>query len=76
MLDEARIHALKLLRRYDPSVIPFQKAHGLYIKNLLQKVEKIQLFINRIFKLVKKLAKKPQFFAAHAPKLYEQYRQI
>ena len=56
--DKARASALKLGGRYDPSVIPFRKAHDLYIKETFQKIEKFRTFINKIFKFVKKVTKK------------------
>ena len=76
VLQKAWASVPKLGAWYDPSVIPFQKAHDLYIKNLLWKIEKLQLFINKIFKFVKKMSKKPPFFVGHVPKLYERYRQV
>ena len=57
-MDKEWASALKLGGRYDLSVIPFQKAHDLYIKKTFQKVEKFRTLINKIFKFVKKITQK------------------
>ena len=59
-----------------PSVIPFQKAHDLYINADFRKNEKFDILINKIFRFVKKIGKKVPYFAARVPKLCGRYSQL
>ena len=76
MSDKARASALKLGGRYNPSVIPFRKAHDLYINADFRKNGKFDIFINKIFRFVKKISLKVPYFATRVPKLCGRYSQV
>ena len=66
----------KWVQDMTPSVIPFQKAHDLYISADFRKIEKFDIFINKIFRFVKKIGLKVPYFATRVPKLCERYSQV
>ena len=76
VLQKAWASVPKLGAWYDLSVIPFQKAHDLYINADFRKNEKFDIFINKIFRFVKKIGLKVPYFATCVPKLCERYSQV